>query len=132
MKAASKKQIGFIIGLAKKNHGIEYHMSDFLDENGDIKYTSLEASKMIQSLKSDRQKKEQETPENKMKKKIISMAHTIGWEHKNGKIDMTAVNTWCTQKGMYKKALDAHNYTELIYLVTQFQNGPFKHALTKS
>ncbi|MEQ8685486.1 MAG: hypothetical protein RIE86_09340 [Imperialibacter sp.] len=112
---ATKRQIGFIKGLLKaKGVDIETYELEGI--------TSVEASRMIQQLKGA----PKETPEDKMKRKIISMAHTIGWELPGGRIDMPAVDSWCKRYGQYHKPLDEHNILELPHLVSQFQSGPFK------
>lgn len=118
---ATKPQIGFIKGLAK-SHGMEISAKELEG------YSYQEADKLIKSLRGTQK---QVTPEDKMKKKIISMAMTIGWVLKNGKIDMVRLNTWCVHKGMYKLSLDMHDPEQLPYLVSQFQYGPFQHALSK-
>lgn len=121
----TKRQIGFIKGLLKK-HGGEVSSEELEG------MTYHEADRMIKSLLGKKEK----TPEEKMKNKIISMAMTIGWLTKDDKIDMGRLNGWCLNRGMYKKRLDDHNYTELVNLVTQFQgstnnSSPLKHGLTK-
>lgn len=65
-----------------------------------------------------------------MRKKLISMAHEMGWHSVDGikpggevkfKADMDKINAWCCGKyGLYGKPLNSHNYTELVNLVTQF------------
>jgi hypothetical protein len=65
-----------------------------------------------------------------MRKKIISMAHELGWHHVDGikpsgeikyKADMVKINDWCCSKySLYKKPLNDHTYPELVKLVTQF------------
>lgn len=55
----------------------------------------------------------------KMRKKIISMAHQMNWQV-NGKADMARINNWCMVYGPYKKQLNAHNIKELGILVSIF------------
>ena len=117
---ASKKQIGYIKGLAKVR-GIE------VDSRELEALTTREADRMIRELLG----RKTATPSEGMKNKIISMARTIGWEV-NGRIDMMRLNAWCQHKGQYKKPLDAHDAKELPHLVTQFQLGPFAHAMTRN
>jgi hypothetical protein len=59
----------------------------------------------------------------KMRRKIISMAHELHW-HLPGtsKADMQRINNWCCKYGQYKKELDKHTYKELVNLVGQFEN----------
>lgn len=67
----------------------------------------------------------------KMRRKIISMAHELGWKIPGTKkINMEAINTWCKTYGYGKKELNEYTEQELPKLVTQFQNGPYKFYLT--
>lgn len=123
MKPASKKQIGYLKGLAKKaGHDID---SDELEG-----LTSSEASAMIKTLV-DQGMDERQQAVNTMKNKIMSMAHTIGWESSNGKVNIHRINEWCKKYGKFHKPLDDHAYEELPALVSQFQQGPFSSHLTK-
>lgn len=66
----------------------------------------------------------------KMRKRIISMAHELGWYKrdavtnrmvfKNGKpqVDMPRIDAWCIKQG--GKKLDAYKYAELPNIVTGF------------
>lgn len=56
----------------------------------------------------------------KLRKKILSVAHEMSWKKYNGKVDMDRINNWCKLYGMYHKNLDLHTYEELVNLVTQF------------
>ena len=56
----------------------------------------------------------------KMRNKILSMAHEMQWE-KEGKVDMEHLNNWCLSKSYLKKKLDDYEYNELPKLVTQFE-----------
>jgi hypothetical protein len=58
---------------------------------------------------------------NKMRRKIISMAHEMHW-HLPGtqKIDMERLNAWCEKYGYGKKKLNDYSYNELPALVSQF------------
>lgn len=68
---------------------------------------------------------------NKMRKKILSICHQMGWYRRfrgqlrfiNGKpeLDMEAIGTFCTTKGPYKKGLNEHTYKELVVLVSVFE-----------
>jgi len=67
----------------------------------------------------------------KMRRKIISMAHELGWKIPGTKkIDMEAINEWCKKYGFGKKELNEYTEKELPRLVTQFQNGPYKFYLS--
>ena len=60
-------------------------------------------------------------PCDKMRKKIISICHEMGWKLANGKIDMKRVNEFCEKRGHGKKRLDDYEYKELPLLITQFE-----------
>lgn len=117
---ATPKQIGYLRGLLKQ-HGQEVSKEEL------EALTKDQASAMIKSIVPARS----ETPSSRMINKILSMAHTIGWETTGGKVDIERINSWCTHKGQYKKPLDKHTAKELPHLVSQFQLGPFKYAMSK-
>jgi len=77
-----------------------------------------EATDMIKHLK-------ELDPENakadKMRKKILSMAHEMNWRV-NGKVNMKAIDTWCRNYSYLKKSLDRYTYKELPKLVSQFES----------
>lgn len=58
----------------------------------------------------------------KMRKKIISQAHEMGWELTGHKADMARINAWCEKFGYLHKPLNNYSYTELPLLVTQFES----------
>lgn len=70
-------------------------------------------------------------PRHKMRRKIIRLAHEMHW-HLPGtkKIDMERVNGWCQQFGYGHKPLNDYSNSELPKLVTQFEQGPYKHYLS--
>jgi hypothetical protein len=97
-----------------------------------------EAAEMIKHLKS---LDNDELKAEKMRKKIISMAHEMGWELEESgarsqklggrrKADMKRIDEWCKTYGYLKKSLDNHTYKELPKLVSQFEKGPYKHYLS--
>jgi hypothetical protein len=57
----------------------------------------------------------------KMRRKILSLAHEMRWELPGGKVDMQRVNEWCQSYGFGKKTLNEHSYDELSKLVTQLK-----------
>jgi hypothetical protein len=64
---------------------------------------------------------------NPMRKKIIALAHQMGWSTyhpDSGKkiADMPRINAWCSKYGYLHKALNAYTIEELPKLVTQFDN----------
>lgn len=81
--------------------------------------TLSEAEQLISHLKS---LDPEATRADKMRKKIISLAHEMNWKLEGGKIDMKHVNDWCKKFGYLHKALDLYTYDQLPQLVTQFEN----------
>lgn len=67
-----------------------------------------------------------------MRKKIISMAHEMGWSLSptlskgdgvpKMRIDIKRIDAWCVKYGQFNKGFNAHSYLELTMLVTQFEN----------
>jgi len=86
--------------------------------------TSDEAIAMIRHLKS---LDPDEAKADKMRKKIISLAHEMNWRQ-NGKADIKRIDNWCRAYGYLKKSLDKHTYRELPKLVSQFE-GVYNHFL---
>ncbi|ASZ11079.1 hypothetical protein KTO58_19845 [Chitinophaga pendula] len=77
-----------------------------------------EARLLIRHLKSrDPEEKKAEV----MRRKIISMAHEMGWELPGGKADMRRIDGWCLQQMGLGKKLNQFNYNELPKLVSIFQ-----------
>lgn len=84
--------------------------------------TDSEAIELINWLKIQPQPTDDS---DKMRKKIISMAHECGWHNFDvskgrWKIDMKRVNNWCVNYSYLKKELNKYSYEELPKLVTQF------------
>ncbi|WP_400192796.1 hypothetical protein [Hymenobacter sp. B81] len=57
----------------------------------------------------------------KMRNKILSLAHEMRWELDGGRVDMKRVNEWCQARGFGKKDLNQYTYDELTKLVSQFK-----------
>lgn len=91
------------------------HISE-LDEDeanrliGFLRYTARDAARTPAQSSADR-----------MKRKIISMAHELGWRQPEGKINMKSVNGWCMKYGYLHKCLDDYSHAELPRLVQQFE-----------
>lgn len=95
-----------------------------------------EALMMIKHLKS---LDKDEVVAEKMRRKIISMAHELGWYFPSPpgeglgvrqKVDVQRIDQWCLKYGYIKKKLDSYTKNELPKLITQFENGPYKHYIT--
>ncbi|TZF81802.1 hypothetical protein FW774_17245 [Pedobacter sp. BS3] len=93
--------------------------------------TGTEAAAVIQMLVNGA--KLPETAASRMRRKILSLAHELGWKttEKNAagkyKVDIKRVNNWCKQYGYLHKPLDEYTADELPRLVTQFENMYRKH-----
>lgn len=78
-----------------------------------------EAAALIGHLKS---LDPEEKSADKMRNKILSMAHEMGWRKPGtDRIDMGHVNGWMRAKSYLKKDLDDYRYNELPKLVSQFE-----------
>ena len=122
-KPISKAQIGIIMAMINKLHMKAQKESIISGASSERttstrQLTSNEAIDLIKYLKSqdpDEQKAE------KMRRKIISMAHEMGWKLPGGTISMTRVDFWCIKYGYLHKKINQYTYTELPKLVTQFE-----------
>lgn len=59
------------------------------------------------------------TPENKMRRAIISIFKEMGYVKVNGSADMEKIDNWCLKYGVTHKLLNDNNKAELQQLVTQ-------------
>jgi hypothetical protein len=59
--------------------------------------------------------------EDKMRKKILSIAHELNWTLPNGKIDWPKLNAWLLKYGYLHKELNRYKLSELPQLVSQIQ-----------
>ena len=124
MKAISKEQIKCISALINKLGLQDYKASLVWSYTGErtesrSDMTSGEAIELIKYLKST---DPDEIAAERMRRKIISMAHEMSWRISGTtKVDMKRVDGWCIQFGRYHKHLNSHTKNELPYLVTQFE-----------
>ena len=58
---------------------------------------------------------------NAQRKKIMSLAHSMRWEMKDGRVNIDKINEWCIKYGQYHKPLNYHTVDELAHLVSQFE-----------
>lgn len=87
-----------------------------------------EAIAMIKHLKS---LDPEELGAEKMRKRIISMAHECGYRFPGTtRVDMARLDQWCVTYGYLHKKLNQYQYKELPKLVTQFE-GVYKSYLNK-
>lgn len=80
-----------------------------------------EANELIQYLKRFTVETEAEKAD-KMRKKIISMAHQMEWKLPNGKADMSRINNWCVKYSYLHLTLNNYSYSALPKLLTQFES----------
>lgn len=143
MKAINSQQIIIIHSLlpdaVKKDKEMKAQLiSQYTGRNDktstrDLSY--FQAKELIQKLQAAKNKTSINERADKMRKKIISMAHDLGWQifcDKKQKLiaDMKAINTWCVNYGLYHKKLETHSYTELPQLVSQFETM-YKERMSK-
>lgn len=67
------------------------------------------------------------TPEDRMRKYILSKCHEMGMQKEGGKIDMVRVNALCRERGYLHKDLDEYTRTELPKLCTQVERMADDH-----
>jgi len=69
--------------------------------------------------------------EDKMRKKVISIAYQLGWTRPNGKCDYARIDAFIKSHPVSKRpnisALQDYNYEELIKLINQFESILNKH-----
>jgi hypothetical protein len=78
-----------------------------------------ECQRLIQSLSGEANA--EAIKADKMRKKILSICHEMGWANNNA-IDWPRLNNWLTKYGYLHKALTNYTVKELPKLVTQFEN----------
>lgn len=61
------------------------------------------------------------TPAQKMRGKILSMAHEMRWEQPNGKVDMERLNNWCNKHTPYHCDFNKFSEAELTVVVSIFE-----------
>lgn len=79
--------------------------------------TQDETQALIKSLGED----ENQAIKGRMVRKVLSMAHEMGWETEGGKVNMERVNAWCLKYTSNKKTLDQLSLKELPAVVTAFE-----------
>lgn len=132
MTVVTKKQLIIINTLLSKK-GLSAEKAAIIQELTNGRTTSSrdltcdEARLLISRLNAG---STQNTGADKMKNKILSMAHEMNWKLPGGKIDMAHVNSWTEKYGYLHKKLNAYSYNELPRLVTQFANGPYKDYIS--
>jgi len=142
----TKQQIITIQSIINTNPNLKEAKEDLImDASGgrtiSVKeLTFQEASGIISALKNSQTTFKKEVnkadPCHKMRGKILSHAHELGWHKKDAqgnlirdpttnkpKIDFDRVNEWCVKYGYLHKKLDKYTYEELTKLVWQFKEA---------
>ena len=119
----SKKQISLIKTIFAKSGKMAYSAEIANDySNGRTGHISelnqAEAKALIDSL--IQAPSRQGNASERMRKKIISLAHQMGWQVA-GKADMERIDNWCKKYGYLGKGLNAYKYNELPRLVRQME-----------
>jgi hypothetical protein len=57
----------------------------------------------------------------KMRRKVFSVAHELGWEGADGKVDKLRLHNWLLKYGMHKKELLKLSAKELTDTITQLE-----------
>lgn len=67
----------------------------------------------------------------KMRKKIIFLAHQLYWHNEAGKIDLARIDNWCEKSSPHKKKLNELSRVELVDTVNAFE-AMYKKYLSES
>ena len=141
-KPISKDQIIIVQTILNKDNNLKAAKEDIIKEASNGRTSSVkellftEADSLIKGLKNDssfKKELDKSDPCHKMRGKILSHAHTLGWHKKDAKgnvirdkatqkpkIDFDRVNNWCLLQ-FGKKKLDKYTYVELTKLVSIFE-----------
>ena len=108
--------------LQGRRHAICWHYSKGRTESS----KELINAEVLQIINDLEDKFKEFDSADKMRKKIISMAHEMGWQLPASglrpKADMQRIDAWTAKYGYLHKALNSYEYTELPVLVTQFES----------
>lgn len=81
---------------------------------------AIESAKLLHDLQALANQTPWAVAADRMRKKILYMAHGMNWEVEGSqKVDMARVNAWCNKYA--GKPLDAFKYEELPAVVSQFE-----------
>ena len=120
------KQIGLVrallhkAGLTEQKEDLAFSFSDGRTEHlSDMDYTQTQA--MVKYL--NNYLGQDGNPADKMRRKILSIAHELNWELPGShRIDIARVNNWCIAHTGAKKPLDGLSLSELNKAVTGITN----------
>lgn len=83
---------------------------------------AYECNNLIHHLEKMLKAHPEEVKHYNMRRKVFSLAHQLGWELPNGKVDMVRLNGFCLKRTACKKPLLAMTVKELVAVVTQLEN----------
>lgn len=109
-------------GLLAQSADLAYSFSDGATES----VSGLKKGQALDLIK-HLEKDNEPAPKERMQRKIISMAHELGWRLPTGKINMDRLNGWCQQYSYLHKPFNAYTAQELPQLVTAFEQVYGKH-----
>jgi hypothetical protein len=89
------KQYNLALGLLSRE-GLAFAQEDLAYEYSNGRTRSLEKLDYRETQNLFAQLR-QPSPKDKMKRKILSMAHEMRWELGSGKVDMVRLNAWCVK-----------------------------------
>jgi hypothetical protein len=106
-------------GIMKQKNDIAFSFSDGRSTHlADLTHPeTVELVKYLRDLTG-----QQANPSDLMRRKILSAAHEMHWELPDGRIDIQRLNNWLVKYSAQKKRLDEFSHTELVQLVSQFEN----------
>jgi hypothetical protein len=145
MKSATKEQIKAINATLAKKGLMEEKASIIMQStNGRTGHSSElyleEAKALLKSLLTTGQTPRQGS-KNKMIGKIFAMAHEIGWVGQKTSVndkgqmftanDYSKVYAWIKKYGYLHKDIKQYEFNEIPKLLTQFEQGPYNHFLSK-
>lgn len=114
-----------------KSKGIEVDRTELIEAYTNNKKSSLKALSRIEYLEFlswlktsfDLNPRWLDSPENKMRRKIIALFKKMGYVNELGKADMRRINNWSCNYGFGKKPLNDYTKKELPKLVTQAEKA---------
>ena len=104
------------------------HKADLVQEasegrtSSSAELSSEECQRLINHLQTMVNDQNRNTPENRMRRKVISIVHELRWKTPDGKIDYKRLDAWMLKYSYLHKKLNSYSAAELPALVTQFDN----------
>lgn len=83
--------------------------------------TAMECNSLIHHLEQQLGEGDQGGQMYRMRRKVFSLAHELGWELMNGHVDRDRLNNWLLKFGKHKKELKQLSAAELRDTITQLE-----------